>query len=238
MAPSHYLNQCWLLVIVYLPENKFIATPRATILHHEFKNPTFKITATSSRDQWVNEPHWDHLLYKHYNMYHVSCLILCWVLTLVMLLDLFWYIFAFWDKWLKFFLMDDTYLNKEYHGCWWPGDTRSQVNSSHAIELDLLGYSGSGIIRVNACNVISWWDVLTQWENCVLMGYDPADHLREVISQHEWPLQVGTSHCHFPPSRWAIGGRWLLHLQSPASQDGDVGKPDFRQGHFWQCYRV
>ena len=34
-------------------------------------------------------------------------------------------------------------------------------------------------------------------------------------------------------SRWAIGGRWL---QSPASQDDDDGKPDFWEGHFWQCY--
>ena len=40
-----------------------------------------------------------------------------------------------------------------------------------------------------------------------------------------------------PPalSRWAIGGRWL---QSPASQDGDGGKPAFKEGHFWQCYRA
>ena len=35
-------------------------------------------------------------------------------------------------------------------------------------------------------------------------------------------------------TRWAIGGRWL---QSPASQDGDGGKPDFGEGHFWPCYR-
>ena len=34
-------------------------------------------------------------------------------------------------------------------------------------------------------------------------------------------------------TRWAIGGRWL---QSPASQDGRGGKPDFMEGHFWQCY--
>ena len=33
--------------------------------------------------------------------------------------------------------------------------------------------------------------------------------------------------------RWAIGGRWL---QSPASQDGDGGKPDFGEGHFLPCY--
>ena len=38
-----------------------------------------------------------------------------------------------------------------------------------------------------------------------------------------------------PLSRWAIGGRWL---QSPASQDGDGGKPAFKEGHFWQCYRA
>ena len=36
-------------------------------------------------------------------------------------------------------------------------------------------------------------------------------------------------------SRWTIGGRWL---QSSASQDGDGGKPAFKEGHFWQCYRA
>ena len=38
-----------------------------------------------------------------------------------------------------------------------------------------------------------------------------------------------------PNTRWAIGGRWL---QSPASQHGDGGKPAFKEGHFWQCYRA
>ena len=40
---------------------------------------------------------------------------------------------------------------------------------------------------------------------------------------------------HFLSSRWAIGGRWL---QSPASQDGDGGKPGFGEGQFWQCHRT
>ena len=36
-------------------------------------------------------------------------------------------------------------LRRQYHGCWWPGDIRSQVISSHGIDLVILEYSGLSI---------------------------------------------------------------------------------------------
>ena len=53
-APSHYLNQCWLIiceVMWHSHESKFSA--QATNLWKEFENCTFKITATFLRGQWV-----------------------------------------------------------------------------------------------------------------------------------------------------------------------------------------
>ena len=56
-APSHYLNQCWLLISQILwhsPESNFTLTAHATILYNEFENHTFKIPATSPRGEPVN----------------------------------------------------------------------------------------------------------------------------------------------------------------------------------------
>ena len=56
-APSHYLDQCWLLSEVWWhsPESNFTACVPATILYNESENYTFTITATYPRGQWVNE---------------------------------------------------------------------------------------------------------------------------------------------------------------------------------------
>ena len=56
MAPSHYLNQCWILIIAVLwpsPESNFIVSAKATILLNAFENDAFKITAVSPRGKWV-----------------------------------------------------------------------------------------------------------------------------------------------------------------------------------------
>ena len=56
MAPSHYLNRCWLLiseVLWHSSESDFTVSATAIILYNEFKNYTFKITATSPWGQWV-----------------------------------------------------------------------------------------------------------------------------------------------------------------------------------------
>ena len=58
MAPSHYQNQCWLIIrdiLWHSPENNFIMSAQANILWNDFKYCSFNITASSSRGQWVNQ---------------------------------------------------------------------------------------------------------------------------------------------------------------------------------------
>ena len=52
-APSHYLDQYWLLiceVVLHPTEGNFTANVQATILYNEFENCTFEI----SQGEWVN----------------------------------------------------------------------------------------------------------------------------------------------------------------------------------------
>ena len=58
-----------------------------------------------------------------------------------------WTLFHFltmrWCRLLKFFLMNERGLfipQRQYHGCWWLGDTRNQVMSSYGIDPVLLEY--------------------------------------------------------------------------------------------------
>ena len=56
-APSHYLNQHWLIiseVLWHAPERKFTAIDQVDILYNELENYNFKIIATIRRGQWVN----------------------------------------------------------------------------------------------------------------------------------------------------------------------------------------
>ena len=55
---------------------------------------------------------------------------------------------------LKSFIMEDNDLftiQNQYHGCWCPGDTRSQGISSHGIDLVFPEYSGFNKRRVLNC---------------------------------------------------------------------------------------
>ena len=55
-APSHYLNQCWLImngVLWYSPYNNFTGSARDINSWYEFENYNFEITATSPRGQWI-----------------------------------------------------------------------------------------------------------------------------------------------------------------------------------------
>ena len=64
-TPSHYLNQCWLLivdVVLYSYQSNFTASAQTTALsyHKEFGNYAFQITATSSDSTHlirVRKPH-------------------------------------------------------------------------------------------------------------------------------------------------------------------------------------
>ena len=57
VAPSHYLNQCILIICKVLrhsPESNFTASAQTTILNNEFENYSFKVTPASPRGQWVS----------------------------------------------------------------------------------------------------------------------------------------------------------------------------------------
>ena len=47
--------------------------------------------------------------------------------------------------------------NSKYHGCWWPGDTRSQGISSYCIDLVLRGYSS---LNTRGIDIEVYYDIL------------------------------------------------------------------------------
>ena len=62
--------------------------------------------------------------------------------------------------------LDPFFLQSQYHGCWWPGDTKSQGISSHVIDLIIPQYSICSTRRVKShqsCTLhisslqMSWW---------------------------------------------------------------------------------
>ena len=56
-APSHYLNQCWLIInkVQWSSfEGNFLRHTSATINKNYHENYIYKISLKSSRDQWVN----------------------------------------------------------------------------------------------------------------------------------------------------------------------------------------
>ena len=60
----------------------------------------------------------------------------------------------FYFFWPKSFLRVDKdlfILHSQYHGCWWPGDARSQGISNHDIDLFLSEYSSFRAVRVKIC---------------------------------------------------------------------------------------
>ena len=59
-APSHYLNQRWLIIseiLWHAPQRNFTVIDQVDILYSEFENYNFKITATPRRGQWVSRGH-------------------------------------------------------------------------------------------------------------------------------------------------------------------------------------
>ena len=56
-VPSHYLNQCWLLITKLLwhsPECNFTASAKTTILYHEYENYTFEVAVPSLISKWIS----------------------------------------------------------------------------------------------------------------------------------------------------------------------------------------
>ena len=68
MAPSHYLNQCWLIsneVLWHSPDN-FAGNAQDTSRWYESENYNFKITTASSRSHSVNPCHAGLVILHHY----------------------------------------------------------------------------------------------------------------------------------------------------------------------------
>ena len=88
-APSHHLNQCWLLTdlwssVTFTRERfhrKFQTRgSKAAILNTEFENYTFEITATSPRAQWVNTITYYYVC-KLPTVVHIRSEYIMWVLA-------------------------------------------------------------------------------------------------------------------------------------------------------------
>ena len=81
-APSHYLNQCWLIiceVLCHWPVSNCTMHAQATIWCNVFENYTFKITATSPTAQWINfnKTYQEHSYISHFlqdTFFYLKCL--------------------------------------------------------------------------------------------------------------------------------------------------------------------
>ena len=72
MAPSHHLNQCWLIINVVLwhaPDSNFTISAHKFNLNHELENRPIKIIATSPRGHWV-KPIYNQVLLYSGSIYH------------------------------------------------------------------------------------------------------------------------------------------------------------------------
>ena len=71
-APSHNLNQCWLLINEAMSHSfasSFTVSAPATILYNEFDNFTFKITAIYPRTQYVKKYYqWREVIQHHISL--------------------------------------------------------------------------------------------------------------------------------------------------------------------------
>ena len=94
-----------------------------------------------TRPQWVNLLHTEFCIFCHFSMMR-------------------------WHWWLKSFPMEDKdmiILYNQYHGCWWPGDTRSQGISRHGIDLVCL--------EIFHCSHEKGWDKVWTLFRCYFTCY-------------------------------------------------------------------
>ena len=93
MAPSHYLNQCWLLISEILwhsPESNLIVRAHAFILYDWVEKYTFQITASSKgAKSWLKRPMmWNNkTLIKMFMVMAEIIFMMLWVNDLI----------SFWD---------------------------------------------------------------------------------------------------------------------------------------------
>ena len=115
----------------------------------------------------------------------------------------------------------------QYHGCWWPGDTRSQVIIIHSI--DLVGYSGWLNIRAvddlatqgarsSSAMVLTWLVILDDSISRLLMTWwhkEPGHHQPWYWLGYSglwWPFYSGLSAC-----LSVLMNAVLMHLVSVAT---------------------
>ena len=70
-APSHYLNQCWLIatkVYWYSSEDNFTTDTPAISCQNYSENYSFKISFKSPRGQWVNILRWPPICRRHFQI--------------------------------------------------------------------------------------------------------------------------------------------------------------------------
>ena len=93
MAPSHYLNQCWLLiceVLWYLHESNFIASVQTTILYNEFEIILQKLLPHLPGTNELNSQ-WDTGFTRSKSSWECSSLLgvptccVCWIVLLFLL---------------------------------------------------------------------------------------------------------------------------------------------------------
>ena len=73
MAPSHYLNQCWLIISEVLRHSTEgnVAGNAPDIYHwYDFENDSFKITTASPRSHWVNSLRPSDAYMRQYTNHH------------------------------------------------------------------------------------------------------------------------------------------------------------------------
>ena len=76
MAPSRYMNQCWLIireVLWYSPEGNYTGTAQDTHPWHQIYNYQFQITVTSPRGQWVIPVNGGYMKFEHCTVLWMWC---------------------------------------------------------------------------------------------------------------------------------------------------------------------
>ena len=156
-APSHYLNQCWLNitgVLWHSLKGRNTGNAHKSYYYDRFENYTLKFKATSHQE--VNPLHakffkGNKKIYLHFmSFFHIDMAQVVEILPQVWQ-ELTYSTRAYWFYIVNImgayvlgtqgarasatmiFTMLNWILQRQYHGCWCPGDARSQGISNHDI---------------------------------------------------------------------------------------------------------
>ena len=96
-----------------------------------------------TRSQWVNCL-LAELIFENKKIF--KAYFICW----------HWNVAAIWSHTAHMEDNSQSILQSQYHGCWWPGDGRSQGINSYGIDLVSTEYSISPTWRVYKCLLTGW----------------------------------------------------------------------------------